>query len=206
MRRFTRRTLPVLVIAVGAVWCWLHAGTYLQHEDPLRKADALFVLAGTHFQRALEAADLFHEGYAPVILLSPDLEERAEVIARSRGAILPRDAEPVRTALASLGIPRSAILIGTGSVDNTASEALLLKQEARARGWHTVIVVTSKYHTRRSGFAMRRSLAGTGITVIMRASRYDQSDPARWWQHRGDVRTLWEEWPKLIAYRLGLAD
>ena len=53
---------------------------------------------------------------------------------------------------------------------------------------------------------MRRALDGTGVAVFVRASRYDPADPAHWWRHRGDVRFLLEEWPKLIAYALGLAD
>jgi hypothetical protein len=64
--------------------------------------------------------------------------------------------------------------------------------------------VTSKYHTRRSAFAFRRGLEGTGVQVVMRASRYDLSDPARWWRHRSDLRFVLSEWQKLLAYYLGL--
>ena len=72
--------------------------------------------------------------------------------------------------------------------------------------WRRVIIVTSKYHTRRAGFAFRRGLAGTGAEVIMRASRYDPSDPARWWRYRPDFRFAASEFQKLIAYRLGLGE
>ena len=39
-----------------------------------------------------------------------------------------------------------------------------------------------------------------------RASRYDPSDPARWWRSRADLRFVGFEWIKLVLYRLGLAE
>jgi uncharacterized SAM-binding protein YcdF (DUF218 family) len=209
MRPAIRRTVIVFAAALttaAAVWALAHAGSYLQHEDTLRRADAIFVLAGTRFERALEAADLYHEGYAPAILLSPGQVEPAENILRRKGIDLLHEVEQVRDALVGLGIPRDAITVGVGAVDNTAAEAKLLREVAAPRGWRVVIVVTSKYHTRRAGFAMRRGLAGAGITVVVRASRYDPSDPAHWWRHRGDIRRLMQEWPKVLAYRLGLSN
>jgi uncharacterized SAM-binding protein YcdF (DUF218 family) len=194
-------TAAVLMTAL-----FFEGGRYLQHEDPLRKADALFVLGGSRFERALEAVDLYRAGYTSTIALSPEFDEPAEVLARARGIRFPRKVDVVRDALVSAGIPRDAIVIGDGTVDNTAEEAVMLRGFALARGWRSIIVVTSKYHTRRAGLAMRRELAGTGAEVIMRASRYDPSDPARWWRRRPDVRLLMSEWPKLIAYRLGLGE
>jgi len=171
MRPATRRTLIVLAAALAAVWACRHAGTFLDREDPLRHADAIYVLAGMRFERALDAADLYRAGYAPVVLLSPGQEEPAERLLREKGVRFPREAEPVRDALSALGLPRDQILIGDGSVDNTAAEARLLRETARQRGWRTVIVVTAKYHTRRTGFAMRRGLEGSGVRIIVRASR-----------------------------------
>jgi uncharacterized SAM-binding protein YcdF (DUF218 family) len=208
MRPAIRRTfLTVALVVLAAIaWAFAHAGTFLVREDPLRHADAILVLAGARFERAMEAYDVYHDGYAPVVVLSPGPEEPAEQVLRSRGVYLPREADPVREALVGLGIPRSAIVIGDGTVDNTAAEALLLRDLAARRGWHTVIVVTSKFHTRRTGFAMRRALQGRGITVLVRASKYDPVDPSHWWRHRRDVRWLLDEWPKLVAYSFGLKD
>ena len=208
MRRAVRSTLIVLAAAALLLPAWglFQGGRYLQHEDPLRRADAIFVLAGGRLERSLEAVDLYQAGYAPLIVLSPGLGEAADAVARARGIRLPNENELLRDALTGSGVPREAFLIGPGRVDNTAAEGSMLRALASARGWRTVIVVTSKYHTRRAGYAMRRALAGAPVEVVMRASRYDRSDPARWWRHRTDIRWLVDEWPKLIAYRLGLAD
>jgi uncharacterized SAM-binding protein YcdF (DUF218 family) len=208
VRRLLRRLGIALMAVAAATGCWwiVQGGRYLQHEDPLRKADAIFVLAGTRMERALEGVELYREGWAPVVALSPGRTELAEDLVRARGVPLPADAAIVRDAMIALGVPARAILLDRSSVDNTAAEATLLSALAAKHHWRTVIVVTSKYHTRRTGFAMRRAVHGSGLDIIVRASRYDPSDPARWWRRRYDFRFAIFEWEKLIAYRLGLAD
>lgn len=208
MRAFVRRFLAILLLlaAAAAAWFVYYGGRYLQREDPLQKADAIYVLGGARVERWLEAYDLYRAGYAPLIMLSPERAERAETLIRARGIRFPSTPELQRDALVQLGVPPSAILAPAGWVDNTAQEGHLLRSTAQARGWQRVIVVTSKYHTRRSGFAMRRALAGTGTEVVMRASRHDPAHPAAWWRTRGDVRFVGTEWQKLILYRLGLGE
>lgn len=205
-RSAVRRTIVILIglTAIAAVWLLFYGGRYLQHEDPLQKADAIFVLAGTRVERPLEAVDLYHEGFAPLVILSPGRPEPGELLLRQRGIRFPSEVELERDALVQSGVPAAAIVATNGYVDNTAQEANLLRAMVRAHGWRRVIIVTSKYHTRRAAFAFRRGLENTGAEVIMRASRYDPSDPARWWRYRADFRFGSSEWQKLVAYRLGL--
>jgi uncharacterized SAM-binding protein YcdF (DUF218 family) len=205
-RAFVRgvAAFAILAFVLGGVWLLIDGGRFLQHEDPLERADAIFVLDGTRLERPLEAVDLYKAGWAPLIVLSPGRPEPAELLARAEGVTFPREAELVRNAMVQLGVPAKAIVADPGSVDNTASEANLLRAMVIARHWTRVIVVTSKYHTRRAGFAFRRGLKGTGATAIMRASRYDPFDPAHWWRSRADVRYAGREWIALILYYLGL--
>ena len=206
MRALIRRTFLLLLIllAGGAGWFLYYGGRYLQHEDPLQKSDVIFVLAGARTERLLEGYHLYMEGYAPVILLSPGRVEPSEAMLRSRGIRFPSEHELGRDVLVQLGVPPTAIESPAPSVDNTAQEANLLRARVLSHGWKRVIVVTSKFHTRRSGFAFRRGLEGTGATVVMRASRFDPADPANWWRSRADFRFASTEWQKLILYRLGL--
>jgi uncharacterized SAM-binding protein YcdF (DUF218 family) len=208
MRLLVRRlvlSLSLLFVLAAAGFIF-YGGRFLQHEDPLAKADAVFVLDGARVERWLEGYDLFAAGYAPRIVLSPGRDEPAERLLRARGVQFPREIELRRNALIQLGVPPDAIVTDMNQVDNTAAEAAELREMARARGWRSVIVVTSKYHTRRAGLAFRRAFDGTGVRIAVRASKYDLSDPARWWRTRGDFRFVTSEWPKLFAYRLGLGD
>ena len=206
MRRSVRRLLLVAaaVIVLCAVVFVPFAGRFLVYEDEVRHADVIFVLAGARAERWLEAVDLFREGIAPRIVLSPGELEHAEVVLRQRHIAFPNDAERARDAIVQLGVRADAVSILDGSVDNTAQEAEALHTLARARGWRTIVVVTSKYHTHRAAFAFQREFDGSGITILMHASRYDTSDPARWWRHRADIRYVVSEIGKLLLYRLGL--
>jgi uncharacterized SAM-binding protein YcdF (DUF218 family) len=208
MRAIVRRTLLVVLLLIAALAGWLvyFGGRHLQREDPLQKADVIYVLGGARVERWLEAYELYREGYAPLIMLSPERAEPAETLIRARGVRFPSTPELQRDALVQLGVPPSAIIAPGGWVDNTAQEGNLLRTTAKARGWKRVIAVTSKYHTRRTGFALRRALEGSGTAVILRASRHDPSHPAAWWRTRADIRFVTAEWQKLILYRLGLAE
>jgi uncharacterized SAM-binding protein YcdF (DUF218 family) len=205
MRTAVRRILVAFVtIAVLLIaWTFYYGGRFLQHEDPLQKADAIFVLAGARVERALEAVDLYKEGWAPVIVLSGGRVEQAEVLLEQRGVAFPRETDLLRDVMVRLGVPSTAIVQPRESVDNTGQEANVLRAMVQARHWRRVIVVTSKYHTRRARFAFRRGLENTGAEPLVRASRYDPSDPARWWRTRADIRFAGSEWLKLIFYRLG---
>jgi len=206
MRPGLRRSLfvAVILLAIGAAAFLAYGGRYLQDEDPLQKADAIFVLAGTRAERLLEGYELYKAGYAPVMLLSPGRPEPGERILKERGLSYLLEVEQQRDVLLQSGVPATAVIAEAGYVDNTAQEAELLRRYVPSRGWKRVIVVTSKFHVRRTSFAFRREMNGTGCEILTRASRYDPADPAKWWRTRADFRYGITEWQKLVAYRLGV--
>ena len=206
VRRVVARVLAVcLLLCVGlAAAACPRAGHFLIIDDPIHPADAIVVLAGARVERWLEAADLYREGKAGAIVLSPGIIEPAELRLRERGIAFPSYSELVRSALLELRIPPTAITTFPHSVDNTTEEAVLAHAAAARHGWRSLIVVTSKYHTRRSRYAFEREMIGSGITVQVRGSRYDEAQPDRWWKHRSDFRFVTWELQKLAAYRLGL--
>jgi uncharacterized SAM-binding protein YcdF (DUF218 family) len=205
-RRLLIRVLltAALVALVAAAAFVPFAGGYLIAEDPLEKSDAILVLAGARVERWLEAVDLYKEGWAPRIVLSRGRHDAAEQILAARGIHYPDDGDLARDAMTKLEVPPDRIVLFPTPVDNTAQEAMTLQSMAAKNGWKTLIVVTSKFHTRRTGFAFRRQFAGTSSRVVIRASRYDESRAERWWQSRRDLRLVTYELQKLIAYRLGL--
>lgn len=196
-----------MAIVVGIV-CVLvslpFVGRFLVYEDPLKHSDAIFVLAGARAERWLEAVDLYHDGVAPRIVLSPGRLEEAEMALRARHITFPSDADLARNAILQMHVPADAVSIADGSLDNTAQEAIALHRLAASERWHTIVVVTSKYHSHRAAFAFQREFNGSGIEVVMRTTRYDTSDPAHWWRHRADIRFMVSELGKLVAYRFGL--
>jgi uncharacterized SAM-binding protein YcdF (DUF218 family) len=196
--------VPVLLIAF-VLYILTRLGSFMAHEAPLERADAIFILAGTYVERPLEAADLYREGYAPRILLTRSARERqAYLEAQRRGSRLPDEFDVSWQLLTQMGVPESAIIAPSRVHDNTAQEAATLRDVALRERWTRVIVVSSKYHLRRVGVATRRALSGTPVEVVLRGTRYDPSVPERWWRRRADIRFLASEVPKLVLYAAGV--
>lgn len=179
-----------------------HAGVWLVAEDPLAPADAIAVLAGTPMERPLEAADLYREGWAPLVVLTAETRDGGERAIAARDLHYPRDPELAREVYVKIGIPERAILIAPGEHDSTAEEARTLAGLASQRRWRRVIVVTSKLHTARAGHVIRRALGKLPVDVRLHASRYDGTDPEHWWRSRKDIRFVLFEWQKVLAYAL----
>ncbi len=208
MRRLVLRVTAALIVAAlvaGGIFLRA-AGRFLALDQDLERSDAIVVLGGARVERWLEAVDLYRAGWAPRIVLSPGRIEPAEVRLRTAGIRFPAEAELVRDAMVQMQVPPDAILILPSTLDNTAQEAVSVREAAVAGRWQQVIVVTSKYHTRRTLFAFERVLRGTSIAVRVRGTRYDASTPERWWTARADVRWVTSELQKLLLYRLGLGE
>jgi uncharacterized SAM-binding protein YcdF (DUF218 family) len=202
-----RRVLLIaaVVTAAGSGWAVYRLGSLLSREDPLQRADTIFVFAGTRMERALEAAELYLEGYAPSVVLTEEVPDGGVAALEDRGFDLLSHAEMSRDMMVRLGVPSDAILIAPGLHNSTAAEARTLRSLARLRGWRRIILVTSKFHTRRAGLAAGRELSRMGTEIILRGSRYDPADPAHWWRTRRDARSVAVETQKLVAYWLRLS-
>lgn len=202
---FTRsRRFFAVVLFFIAAGLFLSAGRLITHEDPLETADAIYVLGGTWALRWLEGADLYREGYATHIVLSPASRDAGEQILASRGTPVPRAVDFQRQMMIEQAhVPAEAVQVLPDEVDNTAQEADAIAPLVAANHWRTLIVITDRSTTRRAGYAMRRAL-GPGVKIIMRASRYDAYNPGAWWTNRPMFRQTFYDLPKLVAYWLGL--
>ena len=199
--------LIALLTMIGlSGWAFVSLGHVLYEVDPLEKADVIFVLDGSYMERPAEAAHLYVEGWAPRIVLSRRLPDNAETILARQGLRIQTVMDAQKQAMMLLGVPEQAIEIMSATRDNTAGESAELRRFLHARGWSRIIIVTSKFHTARAGFAFRRSLSGTGINVIVHATRYDTTNIDRWWEPRRNLRMGLFEAQSLLAYWLGLAD
>jgi uncharacterized SAM-binding protein YcdF (DUF218 family) len=200
------RVLPLVTLCavVVGLFAFFRVGAFLADEDPLTKSDAIFVLAGTLAERPLEAADLFREGYAPRIVVTRGPIEQGTVKLAQLGITITTQFDLNQEVLLKVGVPKDA-LVAPGTIhDNTADEARTLRGLIETHRWRRVIIVTSKYHLRRAGVAVKRALRGTDVEIVLRGSRYDESTPGEWWKRRTDIRWIASEVPKLLAYSLGL--
>ncbi len=70
-------------------------------------------------------------------------------------------------------------------------------------GITSIIVVTSKYHTRRARLAFRGVLPDT-VSVTVVGTRFDSYNPWKWWWNSDTVRHVIHEYGGLIYYRVKL--
>jgi uncharacterized SAM-binding protein YcdF (DUF218 family) len=200
------RKIGVLVVAVLLVWLAAGpllrgAGTFLVADQAPRRADAIVVLSGSVPDRILEAVDLYKAGFAPSIVLCREPENAGFRALRERGASLPRIYELNVSVARQLGVPDSAITVLERAAGSTFSEARIVLRYLQQHGAKSMLLVTSKYHTRRAG-AIYRHLAGDRIEIFTRPARTDGFDPDHWWHDRMSIRRVLIEYQKLALFYL----
>jgi uncharacterized SAM-binding protein YcdF (DUF218 family) len=172
-------------------------------EAPLERADALVVLSGSaaYGERTRRAAELFHEGRAPLILLTNDNLKGGWSSLEQRNPLF---AERARDELLRARVPAEKIILLPGAVYGTYDEASLVKDYAAAHGLHSLLFVTSAYHSRRALWTAERVFSESGIAVGLSAVPPGEDSPRAflWWLSFRGWRMVAEEYPKLIYYRL----
>lgn len=198
-----RRALVVvgLIVLVGLALFLPAAGRFLVVADTPEQADAIVVLAGSYPDRVFEAVELYRQGLAPRILLCREVENSGYRRAAELGVSIPRPSDINRAVAEQLGVPASAVEVLDRFGDSTYSEAEAVIDEALRRGYHTILLVTSKYHSRRAA-AIYRFLAAGHVKFIMRPARDDDFQSEGWWRDRISTRRLIIEYQKMLHFQL----
>jgi uncharacterized SAM-binding protein YcdF (DUF218 family) len=174
---FARRPLLRLV---GEAWLI---------DDPVEHADAIIVLSDDNFyaDRATHAADLYRHGVAPLVVASGrKLRPYAGI------------AELMQHDLIERGVPKDKILPFAHVAENTREEAHALRPLAIDRKWHSVIVVTSNYHTRRTRYIFTRVFPSS-VAVRVSSAKDGDFDPETWWQKRVSLKELTREFAGMLV-------
>src|SRR5216683_2287062 len=155
----------------------------------LPQLDHFAVLGDDNFyaDRATRGAQLFREGKAPVIVASGRrLRPNAGI------------AELMEHDLVERGVPRDKIVRFAQDADSTLEEARSLARLAKERKWHSVIVVTSNFHTRRARYIFQRVFP-QGLEVRIASARDGDFDPEEWWEKRKSIKELTREFAGMVV-------
>ena len=198
--RFFRLTACVLV-----AWCliaWSLARTLIV-RDEFKNADALAVLAGSdaYLERTQLAAQLFFQGRAAKIILTNDNMIGGWVNEEQRNPLF---VERAMKELRRAGVPSDRIEVLSQPVSSTYDEAVLLQSYAAKQRLHSLLVLTSAYHSRRALWTLRRVFKSTGveISVAIVPPGHQSPKPATWWMRPQGWRMVALEYPKIIYYWL----
>jgi uncharacterized SAM-binding protein YcdF (DUF218 family) len=199
----TRRIL--LAVASGgllfALVIFFGVGRWLVVEDPLAKARAIVVLSGSMPLRAVEAAKLYREGYAPEIWLTHSAEP-GETLEKM-GIPFAGEDHYNQLILTHEGVPPGAIHVLEPPIVNTADEIKVAAAVLARGNSETVIFVTTKAHTRRVRLLWRRLAPGRGRAIV-RAASGDSFDPRHWWRTTSDSLDVVRELLGLLNAWAGL--
>lgn len=196
---------PILKVVSCCILIWPFAAwagaKFLITEAPLGRADAILVLGGsaTYKERTHEAARLVFEGRSQRILITNDNQRGPWSTAEQRNLFFyERSLEELRNA----GVPRENIDVLQTPVTGTYHEAEVIRDYARQHGLHSILIVTSAYHSRRALWVFSRVFRDTGIRIGLINVRpgVESPPPATWWLSMQGWKLVPSEYGKMIYY------
>lgn len=156
---------------------------YLDVSQLPRQADVIVVLGGGNGSRERYAAELYHQGYAPLVLVSghsSTMSYGLEIIAAS-------------------DVPLENVLINSQATTtyNEAEQVLAMLLELQAA---SALIVTNRSHTRRAIATYNRVFASQDILLTIVAP--DDGEYANSWLSSPHHRQVLLEYPKMFYYWL----
>jgi len=167
-------------------------GSYLVKADAPQKADIGLVLAGDgEGNRILTAAQLARQGYISQILVSGP-----------SGIYGQYECDLAIPFAVKAGYPESYFLHFENNARSTQEEARDAIARLRQLGVHRVLLVTSDYHTRRSGKIYRTAAPDLQFIVVAAPDTYFTA--GGWWRSRQGEKIAFNEWLKTLTEPFGI--
>lgn len=171
--------------------------SFLISENELKKSDLLVVLSGEAFDRGNEAAKIFKAGFTKEILCTggnPPHDLNAWGIPALESDVTQKN-------LLRAGIPDSLIhVVHEGT--STKEEVGVVLNFCRKNKISSVIILSSKLHTRRVRACFADVLKKNGIAIIVRGAPSCDYSEMRWWDNENGLIAFSDEWMKTIYYWL----
>jgi uncharacterized SAM-binding protein YcdF (DUF218 family) len=176
------------------------AAELLRVEDARQPADAIFLFAGNASSRAFLAAELYHAGLAPRIVILRTVDNPAVRI----GADVNETDRYVRV-LRRLEVPDSAIvvLVPPGGAGSTRDEGRAFGDYAARHGLRRVLLVTDAFHSRRVRWVLRRELREPAPELVVIPSEDWEFSAQDWWRSERGMALYLQEYFKFAFYVLG---
>ncbi|MEZ4774959.1 MAG: YdcF family protein [Bacteroidia bacterium] len=205
MRKFLKKlffilagiTALIIVLYLIRVPVLRSIGGFLIYEDTLMPSDAIIVLSGNSSERAKKAGELYRQKMAPLVIATGGVVNQA----LSAYGIEISDAALTEIALRREGVDSAAIrTIGRGTSTYEESEELL--GYVHREGFKRIIVVTSKFHTRRTRSVFRKKFREVGVDVLLAGAEPEDYEVETWWNAEPAMIFVNNEYVKMVYYWL----
>jgi len=181
------RTVLIVLIAL-ALFLFSTSGHFLIINRP-QHADTIVVLAGETDRRPALGLQLLQQGYAPRMVL--DVPANAKIYDETMLQISQQYVRELPQAQSVIICPIYGL--------STKAESQDVSQCLKTLGVHSMLVVTSDYHTRRALSTFHHELPGMQISVA--AATDPQQFGGSWWKHRQWAKLNFDEWVRLVWWQ-----
>lgn len=181
--------ISLFAIALFGLTLLIFSGQFLVINQP-KKSDVIVVLAGETEKRPQRGLDLLAEGLAPRLIL--DVPAGSKIYQWDQ-------LELAQNYIQGLG-QSGAVSLCPIHARSTKGEAQDASGCLDALGAHTVVLVTSDFHTRRTLSTFRRMLPRYDFSV---AAAFDEREfGTKWWQRRQWAKVNVDEWLRLVWWEV----
>ena len=149
------------------------------------------------------AVDLYNEGYANLIVLArgpkqPGCEEFFKRVGEDWNSKI-----FFQRSVEAMGIPKNSFrLIGDG-ITSTYEEAKVAREFVRENGYKSILLVTSKWHSKRAYYAFKSVFKkDRDVRITIYPSKYDTFDSETWWRAEKDTELVFREYVRFVYYFL----
>jgi uncharacterized SAM-binding protein YcdF (DUF218 family) len=183
---------------------WLgYLGSVLVVNDSQARADVAIVLTTgvDYLPRLLQAAQLYRDKRVQSILINGNRKTDAIRGLEQQGFVsaCKWDENSLRI-LEMYGVPREKIWsVEAEDVFDTVSEAQTIKRFLQKNNINSILITTSKFHTRRARYVWRKVL-DREEGIYASAAVDDPFDPDAWWKYGRQVKQVMGEYGGLAYY------
>jgi uncharacterized SAM-binding protein YcdF (DUF218 family) len=171
-------------------------GSFLIHEDKLEPADAIVVLSGSAFERGNKGSELIEQGYAKKVLCPGGNIDHTYLILIGDSIY---ESDATRKKILLNGIADSLVIAiheGTSTID----EAIGIRSYCFKNNIHSLIVVSSYFHTARVNRVYKKVFSNSGIKIIIRGANSVYFDEKYWWKDEYGLLNFNNEVIKSLYY------
>ncbi len=177
-------------------------GSFLLFTEKPDRADIIVILRGGMFERSLQTAELYRQGYGDNILVPSSLSDSSSERYKKFNIVLPSSRERLTSILKQSNVPEEKIIFSSLEPGGgTVEEAYRVKKDLIKSGDNKFIVVTSWYHSGRVYNIYKKIFSDTNMSFRIVASKYGKSNPSNWWHFRHLTKKIIVELPRsIISY------